>query len=250
VEHVLPQNEDLSPEWQKMLGPDWLDVRERWLHTVGNLTLTGYNSELSDRPFPEKRDMEGGFADSPLRLNSEPGKAESWDEAAIKRRAKNILGKALTLWPAPSITKDVLATYRKEPEVGARAPRENLEHFNLSETSLDLLEQFLEGAAALGLESTIWQQQIGIGKPGAGKPYPLIIFPAKGWLRVRFYVAYADLTDPPACAYAHETKTGALRTRAKIHTAEEVADCLELLPTLPILLESELDDDGDEESDS
>ena len=49
IEHVLPQNPDLSPEWQQELGPEWQTVQERYLHTIGNLTLTGYNSELSDR---------------------------------------------------------------------------------------------------------------------------------------------------------------------------------------------------------
>ena len=69
IEHVLPQNPDLSPEWQEELGPDWKTVQEQYLHTIGNLTLTGYNPELSDRPFSEKLTMKGGFRDSPLRLN-------------------------------------------------------------------------------------------------------------------------------------------------------------------------------------
>ena len=51
------------------LGPDWERVQQPWLHTLGNLTLTGYNAEYSDRPFAEKRDMTGGFKESPLRLN-------------------------------------------------------------------------------------------------------------------------------------------------------------------------------------
>jgi len=64
VEHILPQNEDLSAAWQSALGPDWERIRQTWLHTLGNLTLTGYNSEYSDRPFAEKRDMKGGFRES------------------------------------------------------------------------------------------------------------------------------------------------------------------------------------------
>ena len=60
IEHIMPQNPNLSQEWRQALGPDWEKVQERKLHTLGNLTLTGYNSEYSDRPFQEKRDMEGG----------------------------------------------------------------------------------------------------------------------------------------------------------------------------------------------
>ena len=69
VEHILPQNRNLSRAWRDALGEEWQTLQESWLHTLGNLTLTGYNSEYSDRPFAEKRDMEGGFAQSPLRLN-------------------------------------------------------------------------------------------------------------------------------------------------------------------------------------
>ncbi len=81
IEHILPQNEDLSPEWRKALGEDWAEVQQRYLHTLGNLTLTGYNSEYSDHPFATKRDMEGGFKDSPLRLNKGLGQLEAWTPA-------------------------------------------------------------------------------------------------------------------------------------------------------------------------
>ena len=64
--HHCPQNENLSPQWKTALGPEWERIRNTWLHTIGNLTLTGYNSEYSDRPFTEKRDMKGGFKESPL----------------------------------------------------------------------------------------------------------------------------------------------------------------------------------------
>lgn len=62
IEHILPQNDDLAPEWRTDLGPEWERVQKTYLHTLGNLTLTGYNSEYSDRPFAEKRNMQGGFA--------------------------------------------------------------------------------------------------------------------------------------------------------------------------------------------
>ena len=87
IEHIMPQNENLSPAWRSMLGEDWQTVHERLLHTLGNLTLTGYNPEYSDKPFVDKRDMEGGFKDSPLRLNQGLGQLDTWNEAAIEARA-------------------------------------------------------------------------------------------------------------------------------------------------------------------
>ncbi|MGC0273354.1 DUF262 domain-containing protein [Pseudactinotalea sp. Z1739] len=77
IEHILPQNENLSPLWRQALGDDWQDLQRKYLHTLGNLTLTGYNSEYSDHPFTTKRDMKGGFRDSPLQLNAGLGQLES-----------------------------------------------------------------------------------------------------------------------------------------------------------------------------
>ena len=76
VEHILPQNENLPEEWQESLGEGWKNIQETWLHTLGNLTLTGYNAEYSDRPFAEKRDMKGGFQESPLRMNEGLGELD------------------------------------------------------------------------------------------------------------------------------------------------------------------------------
>lgn len=114
IEHVMPQNENLSQEWQSMLGPAWSDVQERLLHTLGNLTLTGYNPELSDRPFLEKRDMPGGFVDSHLQLNKDLAQLDTWNEDAIVARAERLAAKALTLWKRPSLAPEVLTDYKAQ----------------------------------------------------------------------------------------------------------------------------------------
>lgn len=112
IEHILPQNKNLSKEWRDALGPNWEHIRETLLHTLGNLTLTGYNSEYSDRPFKEKRDMKGGFKESPLRLNQRLGTLDVWNEDAIRERAKRLATLALEVWPAPKLEEQVLDTYR------------------------------------------------------------------------------------------------------------------------------------------
>lgn len=112
IEHVLPQNENLSPAWRTMLGAEWQRVQSTYLHTLGNLTLTGYNPELSDRPFLEKRDMEGGFKDSPIRMNQDLGRLEQWNEAAIQARAAQLAVKAVQVWPAPALDAGVVESYR------------------------------------------------------------------------------------------------------------------------------------------
>jgi uncharacterized protein with ParB-like and HNH nuclease domain/predicted transport protein len=106
IEHIMPQNNNLSLEWRKELGDDWKDVQANYLHTIGNLTLTGYNSELSDRPFNEKRDINGGFADSPLHLNKSLATLDTWNEEEIKKRAEELSKAAVEVWPIPEY-KDI-----------------------------------------------------------------------------------------------------------------------------------------------
>ena len=103
VEHILPQNENLSQKWQQALGPDWKQIQEKYLHTLGNLTLTGYNSEYGDKFFLEKRDREGGFRESPLRLNEDLKNLDTWNEETIKKRAEKLAQKALKVWRSPSL---------------------------------------------------------------------------------------------------------------------------------------------------
>jgi len=87
-------------------------VHETLLHTLGNLTLTGYNPEYSDRPFPEKRDMEGGFKQSPLRLNQGLGDLETWNKVEIEKRANALAKQAVPIWARPLLTEPVLTAYR------------------------------------------------------------------------------------------------------------------------------------------
>src|SRR5262249_17551763 len=112
IEHIMPQNENPSAEWKATLGPEWERVHQTWLHTLGNLTLTGYNSEYSDRPFNEKRDMPKGFKESPLKLNAGLGQCEQWNEQAIIARAGRLADLALEVWAAPKLAAEILASYR------------------------------------------------------------------------------------------------------------------------------------------
>ena len=112
IEHILPQNENLSLAWKNSLGSDWQRIQQTYLHTLGNLTLTGYNSEYSDKTFVEKRDMMIGFKESPLKLNQGLGQIEKWDEDAICKRADQISTIALDVWAAPRLEDYTLNSYK------------------------------------------------------------------------------------------------------------------------------------------
>lgn len=111
IEHIMPQNPRISEVWQRELGPDWKDIHSRYLHTIGNLTLTGYNSELSDRPFHEKCTVEGGFDHSPLRLNQSVAHAPQWDQEAIEKRAEALAEEAIKIWATPLLTAEQVSKY-------------------------------------------------------------------------------------------------------------------------------------------
>ena len=117
IEHILPQNPELSAAWREALGEEWQRVQQQWLHTLGNLTLTGYNSEYSDRPFVEKRDRDGGFKQSPLKMNAGLGEVEIWNEAAIQKRATSLATQAVKVWQAPIVDSAVLEKYRPPKKV-------------------------------------------------------------------------------------------------------------------------------------
>lgn len=114
IEHIMPQNKNLSLGWQADLGDNWQEVQKKYLHTIGNLTLTAYNSEMSDRPFLEKMDMSGGFKESALRLNKYVVLQKEWNEKHIKERAKELAKKAESIWPYPTLTDEELAQYQVE----------------------------------------------------------------------------------------------------------------------------------------
>ncbi|MFL5657822.1 MAG: DUF262 domain-containing protein [Ktedonobacteraceae bacterium] len=119
IEHILPQNERLSSEWQVELGSNWKEVHARYLHTIGNLTLTGYNSELSDRPFREKRDMKGGFAKSPIHLNESLTDVERWNEEEIQKRAGALADVAVTVWSMPQLTSEQVSRIARQAQKGS-----------------------------------------------------------------------------------------------------------------------------------
>ena len=111
IEHVMPQNPNLSQEWIEALGPNYKEIQKTYLHTIGNLTLTGCNPELSDKPFPEKRDMDCGLGNSKIGLNHYFWKLDTWNEEEIIKRADHLISKAYEIWRYPEVSQEAIDKY-------------------------------------------------------------------------------------------------------------------------------------------
>ncbi|MGL2502160.1 GmrSD restriction endonuclease domain-containing protein [Helicobacter pylori] len=112
IEHIMPQT--LTPKWQGDLGENFQAIHDKYLHTIGNLTLTGYNQEYSNNSFQEKRDMEKGFKQSPLKLNQSLKDLESFGEKEIEKRANDLADWALKIWTYPKLDAETLEKYKQK----------------------------------------------------------------------------------------------------------------------------------------
>ena len=102
IEHIMPQH--LTPAWIKVLGEDYEEIHEMWLHRIANLTLTAYNSKYSNSTFEEKKSMKNGFEDSGIRMNTYIAKKDRWTLYELEERNQYLMGRALEIWAAPTTT--------------------------------------------------------------------------------------------------------------------------------------------------
>lgn len=93
IEHVMPQK--LTDWWKKNLDHDWEETHQLYLHTIGNLTLTGYNPELSNGSFIEKKDI---YQNSHYEMNKYFLSCDSWSKTEIEARSGELALKALGIW--------------------------------------------------------------------------------------------------------------------------------------------------------
>jgi uncharacterized protein with ParB-like and HNH nuclease domain len=94
IEHIMPQK--LNKDWKTILGDKSTEVHKKWVHTLGNLTLTGYNSELSNSPFDKKCQL---FTESNVFLNKYLCQLNTWNEESIKNRANHLADLTIKVWP-------------------------------------------------------------------------------------------------------------------------------------------------------
>lgn len=209
IEHIMPQNEALSAAWQADLGPEWHRIQQTWLHTLGNLTLTGYNSEYRDYPFIFKRDQvknkDGdpvGFAHSPLRLNQQSFEIDNqqftlssvpkWTEGSIIARSNALSTKALSVWQPPKLDDTILDAYKtKQASTGYTID----DHPHLSNGSMrdvfDMLRQ-----AVLEIDPCVNEEFLKLYVAYKAETNFLDVVPQAKRLRLSLNMPFHEIDDP------------------------------------------------------
>ncbi len=193
IEHVLPQNKNLSQKWQEVLGSEWKVIQEEVVHTIGNLTLTGYNSELSDKFYTDKRDMEGGFANSPLTLNQSLRDHATWNKDKILSRSALLANNMQKVWRYPDLDETTFQSYQSietertgytledHPYIAIGASKDLYQAFRKEVLALDenVKEEFLKLYVAFKLDTNF-----------------VDVVPQASGLRISLNCKFTDIHDP------------------------------------------------------
>jgi predicted transport protein len=154
--------------------------------------LTGYNSEYSDRPFGEKRDMKGGFRDSPLKLNKGLGQLDTWNERTIKERAAQVADLALDVWAVPRLSDEVLAQYELQ-QSGGGYTIEDHPHLLTSPTR-ELFQAFRK--EVLALDPNITEEFLKLYVAYKAETNFVDVVPQAKRLRLSLNIPFSEIDDP------------------------------------------------------
>ena len=193
IEHILPQNNDLNLDWRRALGPDWEKIQQKYVHTIGNLTLTGYNTEYSDKFFTDKRDMKGGFRESPLKLNRGLANLETWNEETILQRAENLAKEALKVWQYPQLDQTILEQYSKKEETLTEYSIDSYEYLNEGKAK-DLFEKLRK--ELLSLDPEISEEYLKLYIAYKLETNVVDVVPQKDKLKLFINIKFNELNDP------------------------------------------------------
>lgn len=191
VEHIMPQNTNLNENWKVDLGENYKNIQKQYIHTIGNLTLTAYNSEMSDKSFDDKLNMKGGFKESALRLNRYVVKQDKWNKDTIEERANELCKLSEEIWEYPNLPQSEMELFlpKNEEEVYTLDSYEylsedNIELFNaldkrILNISSDVKREFKKLYIAYKVESNF-----------------IDIVPQKSKFRLSINMKYTDVIDP------------------------------------------------------
>jgi predicted transport protein len=232
IEHILPQNERLPPEWQTMLGANWREVQKVWLHRLGNLTLTGYNTKYSDRPFEEKKTMTGGFADSAVRLNKFVREQPKWTAQEISARIDILAERSITLWPMLHVSQPQIeaANYRDMRELAARRDVGKVE---MSAEARSLFDKLREHVFAINTDV------LELAEPNSvsyhDPAFFLEVLPRRYTLTLLLALDFNEIDDPAGVAQDATQREFFIHARHQGGVAVSLSDEASLKKAIPLI---------------
>ncbi|MGL2439142.1 GmrSD restriction endonuclease domain-containing protein [Helicobacter pylori] len=226
IEHIIPQT--LTEEWKRDLGENFKEIHDKYLNTIGNLTLTGYNPTYSNKSFQEKQGMEKGFKDSPLRLNQSLRDLESFGEEEIKKRANDLADLALKIWTYPNLDAETLEKYKPKKDKKEKKVYD-LSSYNFGSHSRELFDTLSKQIKALDERITEKFNQEYISYM-FDKNFVDIV-PLKNGLKLYLNMPFNELQDEKNLARDMTNKghLGNGEIEVKLETKENIPYCLGLI---------------------
>ncbi|GHR04582.1 hypothetical protein VN1244_13590 [Helicobacter pylori] len=225
IEHIMPQT--LEDEWKRDLGENFQEIHNKYLHTIGNLTLTGYNDKYSNKSFQEKRGMEKGFKDSPLRLNQGLRGLESFGEKEIKKRANDLADLALKIWTYPKLDAETLEKYKPKKDKKEKKVYD-LSSYNFGSHSRELFDILSKGIKALDEKIVENFNKMCISYK-FDTNFVSIVPLKNGGLNLYLNMPFYELQDEKNLAKKVKGNYGNGNIEVKLETKENIPYCLGLI---------------------
>ncbi len=227
TEHIMPQT--LTKEWERDLGENFQAIHDKYLHTIGNLTLTGYNTEYSNKSFQEKRDMEKGFKDSPLRLNQGLRDLESFGEEEIKKRANDLADWALKIWTYPNLDAETLEKYKPKKDKKDKKEKKvyDLSSYKFGSHSRELFDILSKEIKALDEITEKFNKMCISYKFDTN--FVSIVPLKNGGLNLYLNMPFYELQDEKNLARKAKGNYGNGKIEVKLETKENIPYCLGLI---------------------
>ncbi len=222
IEHIMPQ--ELTEEWERDLGENFQEIHDKYLHTIGNLTLTGYNPEYSNKSFQEKQGMEKGFKNSPLRLNQGLRGLESFGEKEIEKRANDLADLALKIWTYPNLDAETLEKYKPKKEKKVY----DLSSYKFGSNSRELFDILSKEIKALDERITEKFNKMCISYK-FDTNFVSIVPLKNGGLNLYLNMPFYELQDEKNLARKAKGNYGNGKIEVKLETKENIPYCLGLI---------------------
>lgn len=232
IEHIMPQNERLSHGWREMLGESWKDIQKTWLHRLGNLTLTGYNSTYSDKDFEEKKTIEGGFSDSSVRLNKFVRERPVWTPTEMSARTKDLAKRALKVWP-PLKVDQALIDAAAHLEMRNRAARQDIGKIKMTPNAKALFEELR--LQVMWLDSDIVELAEAKSVSYHGPAFFLEVLPRAHKLTLLLALDFNEVVDPSGLAKDATEKKFFVHARHEGGVSMSIWDVNAIETALPII---------------